>query len=95
MLHYQPGPEIATDSRLGVVVGKKFVRHAVDRNLVKRIVRERFRLAHDRLAGYDVVLRVISKPARMDRLQIAAEVQALFAKLRPRGGPAEQSAARQ
>lgn len=95
MLHYQPAPEIVADSRLGLVVGKKFVRRAVDRNLVKRIARERFRLGHDRLAGYDLVLRVIAKPARMDRLQIAAEVQSLFAKLRPRGGPAERNAAGQ
>ncbi len=95
MLHYQPRPEDVDDSRLGVVVGKKFIRSAVDRNLVKRIARERFRLGHVGLSGYDLVLRVIAKPQRLNRLEISAEILALFAKLRPRVKPTAQSNVRQ
>lgn len=94
MLHYQPRPEEVEDSRLGVVVGKKFIKSAVNRNLVKRIAREKFRLGHERLSGYDLVLRVIAKPSRMDRRQIATEVQTLFAKLRPRGSSAGRNQTR-
>lgn len=85
MLHYQPQPEKASDARLGLVIGKKYVRSAVKRNLIKRIMRERFRLCHARLQGYDLVFRMVTKPERYDRRQIADEIESLFAKLRPRG----------
>jgi ribonuclease P protein component len=43
-------------ARLGVVVSKKNVRLAVNRNRVKRIVRESFRLKQSELAGFDIVI---------------------------------------
>lgn len=42
--------------RLGVIVAKKNVRKATARNLIKRIVRERFRLGQANLVGFDVVV---------------------------------------
>lgn len=94
MLHYLPRPDDDDDSRLGVVVGKKFIRNAVNRNLVKRIARERFRLGRTSLCGYDVILRVVAKPSRLDRRQISTEILALFAKLRPRIRPKAQNIVR-
>ncbi len=43
-------------SRLGLAVSKKAVRRAVDRNRVKRTVRESFRRMRQALAGMDVVV---------------------------------------
>ena len=42
--------------RLGVVVGKKNVAKAVQRNRVKRVLRTSFRLHQDLLGGLDIVI---------------------------------------
>ena len=44
------------DARLGMAVSKKNVRRAVDRNLVKRLVRESFRKRRAQLRGLDLVV---------------------------------------
>ncbi|MDD4880550.1 MAG: ribonuclease P protein component [Gallionellaceae bacterium] len=45
-------------SRLGLVVPKKILPRAVDRNRARRILREVFRLSQPRLASLDVIIRV-------------------------------------
>ena len=47
-------------ARLGLAISKKQLRRAVDRNRVKRLVRESFRLHHDKLPDYDCVVMVRS-----------------------------------
>ena len=42
--------------RLGLVIRKKFLKCAVDRNRLKRLARERFRLQQHQLANLDIVL---------------------------------------
>nr|WP_215730929.1 ribonuclease P protein component [Pseudomonas lalucatii] len=42
--------------RLGLVIGKKSVKLAVERNRLKRQIRESFRLNQDALAGWDIVV---------------------------------------
>lgn len=44
--------------RLGLVVPKKVLARAVDRNRAKRILREAFRLGQTNLGGLDVIVRV-------------------------------------
>lgn len=41
--------------RLGLVVRKKFLKRAVDRNILKRLARENFRLRQHSLANLDVI----------------------------------------
>jgi len=43
-------------SRLGLVIAKKHIRHAVDRNRMKRLIRETFRAKQQQLAGIDVIV---------------------------------------
>ncbi len=81
MLHYQPRPEGMTEARLGLVVGKKLLKHAVDRNRLKRIVREQFRLRRPALPVMDLVVRLAVKPLPLDGKQIAEDIIALFDKL--------------
>jgi ribonuclease P protein component len=42
--------------RLGLVIGKKSVRLAVERNRLKRQIRESFRLSQQELGGWDIVV---------------------------------------
>ena len=45
-------------ARLGLAISKKQLRRAVDRNRVKRLVRESFRQRQEMLPGYDCVVMV-------------------------------------
>ncbi len=42
--------------RLGLAISKKNIKRAVDRNLIKRIIRESFRLHQQELKGLDIVV---------------------------------------
>ena len=42
--------------RLGLAVSKKNFKKAVDRNLIKRVIRESFRLHQSSLKGFDIVV---------------------------------------
>lgn len=48
-------PNQGAFARLGLVVAKKHIRHAVDRNRVKRVARNTFRLMQQKLGNLDVV----------------------------------------
>ncbi len=49
-------------ARLGMVIAKRLLPRAVDRNRVKRCVRETFRLQRLDLPACDFVVRLIAKP---------------------------------
>ncbi|WP_162874136.1 ribonuclease P protein component, partial [Pseudomonas viridiflava] len=42
--------------RLGLVIGKKSVKLSVERNRLKRVIRDSFRLNQDYLVGWDIVV---------------------------------------
>ena len=85
MLHHQPRPDGNTEARLGLVVGKKLLKRAVDRNTVKRIIREQFRRCRPGLPAVDLIVRLAAKPVPLDRKLLANEFLALLEKLqRPR-----------
>ena len=63
-------PNDSGAARLGLMVGKKVLRRAVDRNRAKRMIRESFRRQR-RLPAVDVVVRVLGARvslAHVDRL---------------------------
>ncbi len=74
-------PAQGAGARLGIVVPKKFVRSAVARNLVKRIVRESFRLVRPALPSRDLVVRVMARIDRPERRALRDAIDALFARL--------------
>ena len=82
MLHYQPHPETPGDARLGLVVGKKLLKRAVHRNLLKRIVREQFRLQRASLPACDLVVRLFAKPGPLDKKLLREDFGVLLDKLR-------------
>ncbi|MDA1076771.1 MAG: ribonuclease P protein component [Proteobacteria bacterium] len=63
-------------ARLGMIVGRRAQRRAVDRNLTKRSIRETFRQLID-LPAADIVVQVHSAP----RKPVVLEVEKLFARL--------------
>ncbi len=89
-MHYQPRPDGENGARLGLVVGKKFLRRAVDRNQVKRIIREQFRCLRGRLPALDLVVRLTVKSASIDRKLLAAEVIVLLNRLQQSRPKVEQ-----
>jgi ribonuclease P protein component len=65
-------------ARLGLIVGKKSVARASARNRIKRVIRERFRQAQDRLPAVDLVIRVV---APINRAQLHRHLDRLVAEL--------------
>lgn len=58
-------PGQSVDSRLGLAISKKNAKRAVDRNRIKRIIRESFRLHQQSLPVTDFV--VMAKPVTKSR----------------------------
>lgn len=75
-------PNQQQGARLGIVVGKRVAPRAVDRNFVKRLIREMFRKEQWRLNGLDVVVKLQKKPAKAWAREMREELLALFSKCR-------------
>ncbi len=65
--------------RLGVIVAKRHAKRAVDRNIIKRIIRESFRLAKTSLPANDFIvilkrpIKAINRPKYKHRLRLQME----------------------
>lgn len=49
-------PNTLKHPRLGIIIAKKNVKRAVDRNRIKRLIRERFRLRQATLPAFDIIV---------------------------------------
>ena len=78
MLLARPRP--TEPSRLGLVVGKKHARRAVQRNLIRRLARESFRIRHF-LQPVDVILLARPGAAEVDRVELHATLEELWNRL--------------
>jgi ribonuclease P protein component len=79
LLHYRLRADCeAPGARLGLVVAKKLLPRAVDRNLLRRLARESFRRTRSRLPSRDLILRLAARPEQLDRRALAEEIQRLF-----------------
>ena len=66
---------------MGLAIAKKGVKKAVQRNRIKRIVRESFRLQKAGLAKYDLVVLCRNKAASASKKQLAVSIQTHWMKL--------------
>jgi ribonuclease P protein component len=82
IMHYQPNSY--QRARLGAVVSKKIAKLAVNRNYMKRVLRELFRLNQHHIAHVDLVIRVQKKFNKSDFIQIKQEFDLLIVKLNQR-----------
>jgi ribonuclease P protein component len=73
-VHYQPRPDGENGARLGLVIAKKYLKRAVDRNHFKRIIREQFRCVRGGLPALDLVVRLTVKSAAIDPKLLTAEL---------------------
>jgi ribonuclease P protein component len=82
VVHAAPG--FAGRSRLGVALTRRLVPSSVERNRVKRVVREVFRRHAVKQAGLDCVVTLRAAFARSQVPALARELGALFDQLCPR-----------
>ena len=72
--------------RLGIIVSKQHVRRAVDRNRLRRVVRESFRQVRTSFAGLDIVVLIrpewAALTAAKSRLELASLWQLISEKSR-------------
>jgi len=62
-------------ARVGLAIAKKRVRRAVDRNRLKRLIRESFRNARPELDGLDIVVLARNNTARADNTTVFASLE--------------------
>lgn len=72
-------------NRLGLAISKKHVRKAVQRNTIKRLVREIFRLRQLELTGIDIVMLSRTPLAVASREQVQRQLGQLWEKLSNQG----------
>ena len=68
-------------ARIGVVVAKKNIRRAVNRNLVKRIIKESFRKGKVSTLAVDIVVLVRSSLMRLSKKQQHEDLNSLWQSL--------------
>lgn len=73
-------------SRLGLAIAKKHAKRAVDRNRVKRLVRESFRRQAE-MPGVDLVVLAKAGIAKVDNPALLETLSKLWAKLATRCNP--------
>jgi len=67
--------------RLGMVIGKKSVKLAVQRNRLKRLIRTAFRLNQKALAGLDIVVLARKGLAEQDNAEFTRQLESLWQRL--------------
>lgn len=68
-------------ARLGLIVPKRLLSRSVDRNRLKRILREWFRSQHDRMQGKDCVVRLTAPVlGRVMEKRLRAELDSFMTK---------------
>lgn len=70
--------------RLGLVIAKKNVRLAVQRNRIKRIVRETFRMQQEHLTGIDVIVLARRGADKLDNQTLHSTCKQLWQQLEKR-----------
>jgi len=76
-----------TQARIGIIASRRVAPRAVDRNRMKRLVREVFRTMAERPAGVDIVVELRRCPPRASGAAARAELFRLLEELAaaPRG----------
>lgn len=79
VFHYQPNQ--LKFCRLGLVVSKKVAKRAIDRNYMRRVLRELYRQQASTQISVDLVIRVQNAFASQNFSQVTQEFEGLMVKL--------------
>ncbi len=79
-IHYQANQ--SRRARLGMVVAKKVAKRSVDRNYMRRVLREIFRKQQMQIAALDLVIRVMKPFNHQDFAQLEQEFAELLFRLK-------------
>ncbi|MDX1465919.1 MAG: ribonuclease P protein component [Halomonas sp.] len=74
-------PNALGHPRLGLIFSKKNVRRAVDRNRLKRIVRDSIRLQQQRLPAVDIVVLARRGVHELDNATVQRQLQGMWRRL--------------
>lgn len=74
-------PNALGHPRLGLIFSKKNVRRAVDRNRLKRIVRDSIRLQQQRLPAVDIVVLARRGVHELDNATVHRQLQGMWRRL--------------
>ncbi|WP_426359223.1 ribonuclease P protein component [Pseudocolwellia sp. HL-MZ19] len=69
------------NNRLGLAIAKKRVKLAVERNRIKRLIRESFRLNQHDLPHIDIVVMVKSGTDKLDNSEINQQLEKIWRKI--------------
>lgn len=72
------------NNRLGLAIAKKRVKLAVQRNRIKRLIRESFRLNRNNLPNIDIVVMVKSGTDKLDNKEINQQLEKIWRKINQR-----------
>jgi ribonuclease P protein component len=70
------------DARLGMAISKRNLKNAVDRNRIKRIVRESFRCHQQELSGMDVIVMCKKGVKRMENVELFDSLNGLWKRVK-------------
>jgi len=71
----------ATAAQLGMSIAARILRRAVDRNRVRRLIRESFRVHQQRLPALDIVIGVRAGVQSVDNARLRAGLEKLWQKI--------------
>lgn len=70
-------------ARLGMIIGKQHLKLAVDRNVVRRLIRESFRMHKETLKGLDIIVLLRSKCSTLDKNALRDDIDKLWLSVQP------------
>ncbi len=77
-------PNLEDFPRVGLIVAKKNVRNAVDRNRIKRLARESFRLNQHQIPAYNIVLLARRGSSQLPNKVLFGHLEQLWIRLQKR-----------
>ena len=73
--------------RIGFIISKKNIRHAVKRNLVRRVMRESFRLNQDNLPAHDMIIMAKKGAGEITSEELHRLTKKCWARLKKKAKP--------
>jgi ribonuclease P protein component len=82
MVLYRTQEPAGPTARLGLAISKKHARRSVDRNRIKRVAREAFRVRRQSLPPVDIIVLSRAGIAGAERAELRAELDRLLENLK-------------